>query len=309
METSIRRVLPLMIALGAIAFALDAPASPATPDRRYVGSKSGAKIDGVFTSNVGAVVVDTTTAAGTTTNASFDVQPHHVGPTMLAWMSASLDNHATRKSVQIIRVDTATSTGVDSEILHEPFLQEITLPAFDGQSDDARTWTLRLSPVRSQGAGATGHVRWLTTSITNPWKAAYFRIEIAGVDSSRVSRIAPITVRVGAVPGRSDIPRAELVGEDFVRRGAAGPATSKSTISPLVVTMRSSGPELAGFQQWLAGDRAPRLGVLKMLTANMAETLCTVRLDGLVPTKITVDQVVQRANVEMSVGGIKLACP
>lgn len=299
-----------MVALGAIAFALDAPASPGNlSDRRYAGSKSGAKIDGVFTSNVGAVVVDTTTAAGTTTNASLDVQPHHVGPTMLAWMSASLDGHATRKSVQIIRVDPATSTGVDSEILNEPFLQEITLPAFDAESEEARTWTLRLSPVRSQGAGATGHVRWLTTSITNPWKAAYFRIEIAGLDSSRVSRIAPITVRVGGGPGRSDIPRAELAGEDFVRRATAGPATSKSTISPLVVTMRSSGAELAGFQKWLAGDRAPRLAILKMLAVNMSDTLCTVRFDSLVPSKITVDQVAQRANVEMTVGGIKLSCP
>lgn len=56
-------------------------------------------------------------------------------------------------------------------------------------------------------------------------------------------------------------------------------------------------------------DDARVPATVKMLSKSLTETYCTVRLDGLVPSKITVDPIAQRAKVELAVGGVRLSCP
>lgn len=294
----------LAIAGGAVLFVADAPA---TISRTYAISGSAVKIDGVTTSSVKATVVDTQTAAGTTSDAVLELQPHSAGSALRGWLTATLDGHASRKAVQLLHVDPATMTAIDSEILDQPFIQEIRLPVLDAGAKDAPVWTLRLSTTSSRTTGPQGSVT--AGAAQKKWVGNAFRVEVAGIDTSRIIKADPVTVRVTLLPARPVL-RAPI--ETALRDGvrlAPAPATSTSTISNLVLTMPAGTATLTGFQQWLAGDRAPRSGAFVYLAGNFTDVICTARLEDLVVTKIVVDSATGRARADLTVGGVKLSCP
>jgi hypothetical protein len=300
-----------LLALVAVATALPSNSLAAT-QRTYPSAGTCLKVDGAPTPYATANVVDTQTAAGTTSDAVLYVQPHTAGPALLAWMAGTMDNHGSRKPVQLLRYDIAAQSVTSSETLDPASIQEIDLPAFDGASDQALMWTVRLSQTTSHTAGPQGAPSCgSTTPNAKKWFANAFRLEIDGIDTSRVAKVDPIVVRSVLFPPKPTARLASDVLDTSRLRGS--PPTSRTTLSSLIVTTSTSGATLPALQAWLAGDHAARNGAVVLLTPDLKGTLCTTRLTGLVITKVTVEsatpQTTGRARAEMTIGGITLTCP
>jgi hypothetical protein len=301
------RALLLVPAIAGVTLlaSLDTHATP--PARNYDPIRTAVRIDGVVTVRVAATVVDTQTAAGTTSDATLKLQPQQAGSTLLAWMSSTLDGHGSRKNVELLTFDSGYAV-TESETLDQPFLEQMDLPALDSTSILPAPWTVRLSTATSHATGAQPPF----TNVVPSAQAStmeHFRVQIDGIDGSRITKVEPITVRTTLLPPPPP-PAPPLPGAKPrlpLHRIPAAP-TSTSTVSNLVLTTRTSGNTLSGFQQWLAGDHAARGGQIVYLHPDLQHTLCTVQLKNVVVTKVTTDSSTY-ARVELTLGGLALSCP
>jgi len=262
------------------------------------------KVEGSATPAATVALVDTQTAAGTTSDVVVSVQPHLAGAGLRGWMSSTLGNHGARKGVELVRFDPSNWNVIAAETLDPTYIQQIDLPALDAGSDNTPPWTVRLATTSSRTTPAQGTFTCGSPSERQKkWFSNAFRVQIDGLDMSRVAKAEPVIVR------SSLLTRVQLLNAEAFRPRGTTAATSTTTISNLVLTTATSGNTLPGLQQWLAGGAAPRNGAIVYLALNLTETLCTTRLTGLTIRKITVDSATSQARVEMTVGGLQLTCP
>jgi hypothetical protein len=134
-------------------------------------------------------------------------------------------------------------------VFTDALISEIGMPALDAASKDAATMTVKLSPstTRRETGGAAAKP---AVSRQKTWLPSNFRLEIAGLDCTKVSAVGALTIRqrTGDEPDRRhqqepahlEIPNlvvelAEASGasfldyfEDFVIRGNNGADTEKA---------------------------------------------------------------------------------
>jgi len=105
----------LALVAAATGTASDSLAGP--NDRIFAGADTCVKLDGAPAPGVTATVVDTQTAAGTTTAATLMVSPSIAGPATLSWLTGTLDGRGSKKSVELLRLDPTNLSVRDSEAL------------------------------------------------------------------------------------------------------------------------------------------------------------------------------------------------
>ena len=108
------------------------------------------------------------------------------------WVKDSFDSKFSRHdgSVDVGSIIGGTSTLAFSSAL----ISEIGMPALDAASKDAAKMTIKLSPEITRFSRSGGKLP-INTKIQKQWTPANFRLEIDGLDATRVNKIDAITIK------------------------------------------------------------------------------------------------------------------
>jgi hypothetical protein len=167
------------------------------------------------------------------------------------WIADSWNMTHDRKDGAIVTAD--ANLGAKSQRqFFDALITETTFPALDGASKDAAFLTLKFAPEHTRVTKASGKVTAPTQNLQKQFVASNFRLELAGLDTTKVSRIESFTVRqnlstfregtardTSLVPGRIEFPNLSVTlaeasaqtwldwFEDFVVRGNNGDGKEK----------------------------------------------------------------------------------
>ena len=159
------------------------------------------------------------------------------------WITGSWKGNYQRKNGAII----ATDYKQEAKSQHEFFnalITETTIPACDASSKEPAFITLKLAPEYTRVIKASGKVGVGLTKSQKQWLPSNFRLEIDGLDCTKVSKVDSFTVKQSAItddigdardylkePGKLEFPNlkvtlAEIIAqswydyhEDFVIKG------------------------------------------------------------------------------------------
>jgi hypothetical protein len=209
----------------------------ATADRTYTGSRQSVSINGVAMTGVraaqgGDIYADVLNDGGPGPGGAV---PKHLGPVHYEDITLQVAPHSP-VAQQIVRTMLAgNAQPVSGSILTSSFdlqnvlsdLQftnalpvEFTLPALDGSSKDAGSFTIKLAPemVRlGKGGGGASAGKGEIGDKAKAWLTSNFRIEIDNLPANRVARVESLTVRNGAAASSG-----ETAARDGIKR-VAGP--------------------------------------------------------------------------------------
>ncbi len=159
------------------------------------------------------------------------------------WIAASWNMSYARKDGSIVVTDMNLQARSGREFYHA-LISEVTIPALDAAAKDAAFFTLKLSPEYTREVKAAGKLVAPKSDVQKRFLPSNFRLEIDGLDCTRVSKIDSFTVKqtvtadvTGAVrdiqqqPGPPDFPNLRVTlaeagadswvawFEDFVIKG------------------------------------------------------------------------------------------
>jgi phage tail-like protein len=218
------------------------------------------------------------------------------------WIKASFDHQYSRKNGAVI---TADYNGKEVTRLDwfNGLITEVGFPALDGASKDAAKMSIKISPettrMTAHSGGSMGRTYKNDQTIQKKWLPANFRLQIDGLDCSRVNKIEAITVKLA--------PAGNQVG---VERAISG-VPPQLQVSNLLVTLAET--HAAAFYKWHQDmmikikDQSTneRRGTLAYLTANLQEAIFTLTFRGLGILKLTPEKVeagsenIRRVKAEM----------
>jgi hypothetical protein len=172
--------------------------------------------------------------------------------TIYDWIAASWKQSYARKDGSIVVTDATLQAKSEREFFHA-LISEVTFPALDGSSKDAAYLTVKFSPEYTRSGQASGKVTPGKTPAQKQFVAASFRLELDGIDCSKVGKIDSFTVKQPVVaddignardpqksPGRLEFPNLRVAiaeagaatwtawFEDFVIKGNNDDAHEKS---------------------------------------------------------------------------------
>jgi phage tail-like protein len=186
------------------------------------------------------------------------------------WIAALWNGKYTRKDVNILVADDTMQVKTQSELFNV-MLTEVTIPAMDGASKEPCYLTLRLSPEYSRYKKASGK---LTNGVgkrkQKSWLPSNFRLEIGGLDATRVSKVDAFTIKQTLVT--------DAVGEMRVYQQEP----SKLEFPPLKITLAENYAK-----SWIdwhedfvikgnSSDSQEKNGSLTFLTPNLTSELAHV---------------------------------
>ena len=126
-----------------------------------------------------------------------------MGPAFYDWIAATWTRNFARKSGSIAASDVNLQVKTSREFTNA-LITETTIPALDGASKDAALLTVKLAPELISSAAPSGALP--APPADKKWLAANFRLELDGLDCTKVSKIDSFTVTVETV--------AAPIGED-----------------------------------------------------------------------------------------------
>jgi phage tail-like protein len=118
--------------------------------------------------------------------------------TIYDWIAASWKQSYARKDGSIVATD-ATFQARSERQFFKALITEVTFPALDGSSKDAAYLAVKLSPEYTREAKASGKVTPEKTPAQKQFVASSFRLELDGVDCTKVSKIDSFTVKQSVV--------------------------------------------------------------------------------------------------------------
>lgn len=193
------------------------------------------------------------------------------------WITDSWGPSAPARDGAILRAD-ATFTVRSERQFRRAFISETSFPALDGSSKDAGRLSVRLSPtgILPDTNPGTKLQAALGKGPTKLWIVSSFRLEIDGLDCTRVTRIEPFAVR-----------RPVEVVREGGRGGGLTPVPGPVEVPDLRISVEESGA-----QSWVDWHRAfvveqatrgadTRNGSIALLGPNPADVLARLRLFGL----------------------------
>jgi phage tail-like protein len=281
-------------------------ASPLTAlGRSVTAGRHGVLLDGAMAGWIQSVEGGHTTSdAVTQKTAAADLQRKHIAGVkyeditlqcgtgmskpFYEWIKASFDNKHMRKDGAIHTCDYDGNIVSTLEFFHA-LITEVGFPALDAASKDAAKLTIKISPettrmVEKRAGKLDLPAPAQRTARQKAWLPANFRLQIAGLDCTRVNKIEAITIKQKIV----DNP----VGE--MRTVQKEPA--KLEVPNLVVSLpeQHAATLLAWHKESLAsGNRVAasrKSGQLEYLTEDLRETLFTLDFHGLGIFKVTPDK-------------------
>lgn len=195
-------------------------------------------------------------------------------PAVYDWIAAAWDAKATRGSGAVAVADYNFNVIARKEF-QDGLITETSLPALDAASKDPAFLTVRVAPERVRISKGGGTVPSTLATKQRPWQANSFRLEIPGLDCTRVRRIEPL--RIGTRIARDEVGN--------VRTTANQPTAT--SVSDLVITMPEAYADTwrDWVQQFLVqgqyDDSQEKNGDLVLLGPDMQSEVARVHLYGL----------------------------
>src|SRR5262245_18973763 len=175
------------------------------------------------------------------------------------WIAASWQGQEVLKDGAVLSVSYALAIVAVREFQHTR-IGATTIPALDVASTSPGRLSLLLSPGASALHAGSGKLEPAKLR-QKLWLASTFRLDIDGIDCTKVSRIAEFTV-AGPVDGKVDFPDLE------VTLAATADDTWRAWFEDFVVNGNNS-------------DAHERAGKITFLLPNLQTPLATVKLEGL----------------------------
>jgi|SRR5688572_15219491 len=194
-------------------------------------------------------------------------------PALYDWISAAWAGKAPRKSGALSTLDLNGNARATREF-QNALISETILPVFDATSKEPAVITLLLAPERVSNVAGPGGKAGGVMAKSKAWLASNFRLEIDGLDTSKVSRVEGLHFKQALAgspgPGRDPGKQAAAIQlENFrVTLSEAGADSWRSWHEELVVKGN-------------AGDKGERSGRLVVLAANFKDELASVELSNL----------------------------
>ncbi len=187
------------------------------------------------------------------------------------WIGASLTGRFFRKDGSLQTVD---ASGDVKAVWHftGALITEIGIPACDASSKDPAYLTVKLAPERVASAPAAGKLA-VPQLRRGQWVASRFRLEIDGLDATRVTRIDPFAVRAAVEAGEKPRdPEVDLGALAFPNLRVALPPNRSRTWHEWFEAFVVEGRH---------GHEHERNGTLTFLSADLTHVFTEVRLFGL----------------------------
>jgi hypothetical protein len=190
------------------------------------------------------------------------------------WIESSWERKNERKNGAIVLCD-ADMEAQSRRVFREAVIAETTLPPCDANSKDPSYVRVRLAPEYTRTEPASGKVNVVLGAKQKAWLPSNFRLSIDGLDCSRVSSIAPLTVKQRVVPD----PIGEL--REYVRE------PGRVDFSNLRITMSETHAQswIDWHQDFLingnCGQEKEKSGTLEYLAPNLQDVLMKVQLGNL----------------------------
>lgn len=128
------------------------------------------------------------------------------------WIAATLNGNYLRKDGAVTTADANLNAQADSQFL-QALIHEVGFPALDAASKSAPHLTIKFSPELTKFAKASGKVP-APGGRQKAFVASNFRLELDGIDCSRVRAIDAFTVAVDIEPGRVEVPNIHVTISD-----------------------------------------------------------------------------------------------
>ncbi len=154
------------------------------------------------------------------------------------WIAASLRMEAEPMNGAIILADQNYEAKSEQQFVNA-LVTEVGFPAPDASSKEAGYLTIKIAPERTRNAKASGNVTDRLDRKQKQWVSSNFRLEIDGLDCSKVAKIDAFTVKQATAPGKIEFPNLAITlaevssetwrewHEDFVIKGNNGEGQEK----------------------------------------------------------------------------------
>ena len=195
------------------------------------------------------------------------------------WINKSWTGNAQRKNGAVVAADFNYDAKSERRF-RDALLTETTIPACDGSSKEPAYLTIKFAPEEITNQKASGKLALPSTKGQKQWLPSNFKLEIDGLDCTKVSKVDAFTVKQGVVtdpvgeerdyekePGKLEFPNLSIMlaesaaqtwfdyFQSFVIQGNSGEANEKSgTLSFLDSTLKET----------LAHIRFFNLGIFKL---------------------------------------------
>lgn len=110
------------------------------------------------------------------------------------WIAAAWNMNYQRKSGAIVSTDFKL-TPISERQFMDALITETTIPVLDASSKDAAYLTVKFSPEYTRDAKPTGTVGKVTADKQKAFLPSNFKVEIDGLDCSKVNKVDALTVR------------------------------------------------------------------------------------------------------------------
>jgi phage tail-like protein len=182
------------------------------------------------------------------------------------WIAASWKNSGARRDGSVVATD-VNGKAVSEQEFFRGLLTEVTIPALDASSKDAAKLTIKIAPEYTRLAKGSAKTVKSTVGRQLEWTTANFKLEIDGLDTTKVLGIDALTVTQTVV--------AESAGESRTFAELPG----KLTFPDLRVRVAASGADT--WTEWfddfvMKGNDDPsheRSGKLTFLDTSLKKPL------------------------------------
>jgi hypothetical protein len=114
---------------------------------------------------------------------------------LLDWVSATVDGNGQRKDGSIFALDARLNEGARRNF-RGGLITEITFPACDAASKEATSMNVKIAPELIESLPGSGKNNFaVSIKKQKQWLPSNFRLEIPGVDCSKVKKVDAITIK------------------------------------------------------------------------------------------------------------------
>ncbi len=194
-----------------------------------------------------------------------------LGKLVYDWIAASWKENYSRRDGSIVAADVSGKAASEREFFRG-LVTEVTVPVLEAGSKDRAYLTVKIAPEYTRFKKGSGKTVKTTAGRQKEWLPSNFKLEIDGLDSTRVSKIDAFTVKQS------------LVRDDVGEKRDAVRELGKLEFPNLRVTLAASGADTwtAWFDDFLVkGNNDPtkeRTGKLTFLSADRQTPLGEVSL-------------------------------
>jgi phage tail-like protein len=186
------------------------------------------------------------------------------------WLADTMAGKSVRRDGSIVAVDSRLKAVSERQFLRA-LITEVTVPKADAASKEAGFLTVKLLPEVLRARAGSGATTRVSAPKAKSWLPANFKLEIDGLDCTKVAKIEPLTFKVKVSE--------DQVGEERI---VTKEPTSMETPN-LSITLPESASQTwtAWFDDFvvkgLSGDENEKSGKLSFFTPDRKSTLAEVR--------------------------------